>query len=404
MIYPKTPENESLRQAAVEKYQLLDTLPEESYDNITELMAYICDAPISLITLLDNSRNFLKSHKGIKFSESPRNISFCGHAINSHDEIMIVEDAREDERFHDNPIVTENNAIFYAGVPLVDPNGYKLGTLCVYDSKPRKLEPQQEKALISMAKQVVQLLEQNYKNIQLLKFQEKLEKRNENLNKFARVVSHDLKSPLANIIGLTDLLETESKDKLNKNSITYLTHLKTSSKNLRNYIDGILDFYRSEDLVDKSLEIVDLELLIQELKGIIGPQKDVEFRYSFPDSHITINKAALLQILINLVTNALKYNDKATRTVEISFEEDGDFYVFTVEDNGNGIHEEYLDKIFSLFSVAVAADRNGKAGTGIGLATVKNLVTELGGEIKVDSKIEKGSVFSFSICKRIGIK
>ncbi len=111
MKLPEFPANEKKRQAAVDKYQLLDTLPEDQYDDITSLMSYICDAPISLITLLDKERNFLKSHHGVPFNESPREISFCGHAINSEDPITIIEDARVDNRFFDNPLVTDYNAI-----------------------------------------------------------------------------------------------------------------------------------------------------------------------------------------------------------------------------------------------------------------------------------------------------
>ena len=168
MIPPKLPDNEKRRQFEVNKYQLLDTIPESSYDNITALMAYICDAPISLITLLDKDRNFLKSHYGLPFNESPRAISFCGHAINSQDAITIVEDSRKDERFHDNSLVTEHQAIFYAGAPLTNSEGFKLGTLCVYDTKPRKLTKEQQNALIAMAQQVTSLFEQRYQNFLLM--------------------------------------------------------------------------------------------------------------------------------------------------------------------------------------------------------------------------------------------
>jgi hypothetical protein len=99
MIAPIYPENEADRQIAVEKYKILDTLEEEPYDNITTLMSYICNAPISLITLLDKDRNYLKSHKGVPFSESPRNISFCGHAINSKAAITVIEDVYNFNRY-----------------------------------------------------------------------------------------------------------------------------------------------------------------------------------------------------------------------------------------------------------------------------------------------------------------
>ena len=105
VISPKFPENENERLNAVKQYGLLDTLAEKDFDNITNLIATLCEVPISLITLLDTDRNFLKSHHGIPFNESPREISFCGHAILSNDDIFVIEDARLDERFHDNPLV-----------------------------------------------------------------------------------------------------------------------------------------------------------------------------------------------------------------------------------------------------------------------------------------------------------
>ena len=220
MIPPKLPKNEKARQKAVEKYKLLDTYPEESYDNITSIIGYITEAPVSLITLLDNERNFFKSRQGVEFTESPRDISFCGHAIMAEAEITIIEDARLDERFYDNPLVTDQNAVFYAGVPLINPEGYRLGTLCIFDTKTRQLTDPQIKALKAMAKQVVILFENHFKNSQLLELQGRLERRNSDLKKFTDIVSHDIKSPLANIISLTDLLATENKDSLNDSRIS----------------------------------------------------------------------------------------------------------------------------------------------------------------------------------------
>ncbi|WP_313791375.1 GAF domain-containing protein [Lacinutrix neustonica] len=92
-----------------------------------------------MVTLLDVDKNFLKSHYGVPFNDSPRDISFCGHAILTDDDIFIVEDSRKDKRFSDNPLVKDHNAIFYAGAPLVNAEGYKLGTLCVFDTKPRQI-------------------------------------------------------------------------------------------------------------------------------------------------------------------------------------------------------------------------------------------------------------------------
>ena len=171
MIPPRFPENEKERIAELRKYNLLDTLSENDFDNITSLISVICEVPVSLITLLDTDRNFFKSHFGLDFNQSPRNISFCGHAILHDEEIFIVEDATKDERFKDNQLVNEANAIFYAGVPLVNPNGFKLGTLCVFDHKPRKLTTIQIASLKALAKQVVILFELRKKNKLLIEFQ-----------------------------------------------------------------------------------------------------------------------------------------------------------------------------------------------------------------------------------------
>lgn len=401
MKSPEYPINEKERQAAVEKYQLLDTVSEDNYDNITSLMSYICDTPISLITLLDKERNFLKSHHGVPFNESPREISFCGHAINSEDPITIIEDARKDVRFFDNPLVTDYKAIFYAGAPLVDSDGFKLGMLCVYDHKPRQLTEKQRDAIITMSKQVINLFEQRYQNFKLLQFQDKLKKRNEDLKKFASIVSHDLKSPLANIISLTELLEDDNKGNLNKESLQYLEYLKTSSYSLKDYIDGILRFYKSDDLLQYEQEQIDFASIVEEIKKITDKDRSVKFNVLNNIRNLVVNKAALMQILINLVTNAIKYNSKPDTIINIRASEDDDFYEFSVKDNANGIPQNHLNKIFDLFSVVGTADHDGNVGTGIGLATVKKIVKNLGGDITVSSTEGEGSIFTFTIAKTL---
>jgi GAF domain-containing protein len=178
MKAPAFPDNEAERQKEVDKYQLLDTLPEESYDTITALMAYICEVPISLVSIIDRDRNFLKSHHGIPFNEDPRDRSFCGHAIVADVDIMIVPDTTADERFRDNPLVSEMGVRFYAGAPLINPNGYKLGTLCVFDMKPKDLNQHQVQALMNMSKQVMLIMEERFKNIKLKQVQNELLQRN----------------------------------------------------------------------------------------------------------------------------------------------------------------------------------------------------------------------------------
>ncbi len=156
--YP-IPSGEAERLNALERYRILDTEAERSFDNITLLASQICQSPIALVSLVDAERQWFKSKVGLEVDQTPREHAFCAHSIMSS-EIMIVENARDDRRFANNPLVLGDPHIqFYAGAPLVDLDGHALGTLCVIDRTPRKLSDQQRQALQALSEQVVTLLE-----------------------------------------------------------------------------------------------------------------------------------------------------------------------------------------------------------------------------------------------------
>jgi GAF domain-containing protein len=151
--------NEKQRLNVLWQYEVLDTVPEEVFDDLTELAARICEAPIAMITLVDESRQWFKSKVGVTVKETSRDISFCGHAIAQSD-LFIVPDATKDQRFEHNPLVISDPKIrFYAGAPLITPDGYPLGTLCVIDKVPRELRPDQKSALRVLARHVMTQLE-----------------------------------------------------------------------------------------------------------------------------------------------------------------------------------------------------------------------------------------------------
>lgn len=390
--------NEKERLKSLKSYRLLDTLPEEEYDNITELISFICNTPISLITLLDEERNFFKSHNGISFNESPRNISFCGHALHNKGEIFIIEDARVDTRFQDNPLVIENDVVFYAGVTLINKDRHSLGTLCVFDTRPRSLSESQIKTIKTMSRQIVNLFELRKTNLKLREFERLLLERNEQLKSFAGIVSHDLKSPLANISSLADLLKQEHGICFKDEGNQYITYIKESSLSLSNYIDGMLRFYKSDEIINESKEEASLISIFEQIDAIMFID-GAEFNYPKVDKTLYINRNAILQIFLNLIGNALKYNHSDLPHISVTFLEDSRFYSFAVKDNGTGIEKEKTKTIFDLFVTGEVRDRNGNRGSGIGLATTKNLITKLGGEIILESVVGKGSVFSFNIEK-----
>lgn len=155
MHKPLVPPNELERLAALSSYQILDTAEEPDFDHITTLAAKICGTPISLISLVDSKRQWFKSRVGLPVKETPRDFAFCAHAI-LYEEPLIVTDSRIDPRFSDNPFVTgDPSVVFYAGIPLIDEDGFGLGTLCVIDHLPRELSELQLDVLRALARQAI---------------------------------------------------------------------------------------------------------------------------------------------------------------------------------------------------------------------------------------------------------
>lgn len=392
MSNPGLQESENQGVSSFEDFHVLKTGSGKDFDEIAVLAAQLCNAAVAAIIVVENGFAWIKSSYGTEEESMLLNPCFWKPALEQN-KVVCIEDLYENSDFRS----IKSNYTFYAGVPLITGEGTKLGVLYVADPKPGDLDKNQKSALQIVSRQILTLVDYQKQNHKLERVQKKLEERYRELEKFSSVVSHDIKSPLANIISLTELLREENKENFNDDTRQYLDFLAQSSYSLRSYVDGILTFYRSEKILEKEEEDVDLPNLLKNIADLYQVNPNVEITYPSSGRLKKVNKAALTQIFMNLISNAIKYNSKPTCKVDITYRESEMFYEFEVSDNGNGIPAEDFDKIFDLFTTLNQNDRDGNPGSGIGLATVKKLLEHLGGSIAVESELHKGSNFKFKI-------
>ena len=160
MIKPSKPDNEEQRLLALQRYQILDTPKERSFEDLVTIATALCGTRMGAVTLIDRDRQWFKARQALEPTETTRDISFCGHAILQPDQIMVVEDALQDPRFSDNPVVVDDPHVrFYAGAPLISSDGLPLGTLCVFDARPQQLATDKAEALAALSRQVMVVME-----------------------------------------------------------------------------------------------------------------------------------------------------------------------------------------------------------------------------------------------------
>lgn len=389
------PEDEKQRIEALQSYNVLDTFPEKEYDEITKLASFICETPIALVSLVDNDRQWFKSRTGVDPTETPRDIAFCAHAILEPDKPFIVENADEDERFADNPLVTNSpNVKFYAGSPLNTPSGHSLGTLCVIDSIARKITPRQTEALNILANNVVTLLELRKSKAEQKDLIEKLGNSNKELEQFAYVASHDLQEPLRVISSYVQLLARRYKGKLDSNADRFIDYTVDGCSRMESLIEGLLKFSRIESNKGEMRWFDCHELL----KNVV---QDLKIRITESNTKITWNKmprmfaeaSQISMVFQNLIKNAIKYNKSSNPEITIHAEPLENYWQFSVQDNGIGIEKQHQEKIFKIFKRLHTYKEY--SGTGIGLSLCKKIIERHGGSIKIESELGKGSKFIF---------
>ncbi|GAA2641203.1 GAF domain-containing sensor histidine kinase [Paractinoplanes durhamensis] len=195
-MHASLPDNETDRLSALYALDILDSAPEQDFDDIVQLASNVCGTPMSLVTLVDTDRQWFKARVGTDLTETSRDLSFCAHAILGRD-LLVVPDATKDARFADNPSVDMEGGIrFYAGAPLVTTDGYALGTLCVIDNSPRSVGVEQLQALRALARQVTSQMELRRHSVALANTTARLQELERRKDDLAQLVGGDLRAPL----------------------------------------------------------------------------------------------------------------------------------------------------------------------------------------------------------------
>uniref|UniRef100_UPI00404A4280 GAF domain-containing sensor histidine kinase n=1 Tax=Flavobacterium sp. TaxID=239 RepID=UPI00404A4280 len=394
-----TATNDLKRVQALSKYNILDSELEQEYDDITFLASQICQTPISTITFIDDKKQWFKSNVGLPHNESPRATSFCSTAIELSNTFINIPDLFEHKEFKEVALLNGLTTGFYASVILTDPaTNIPIGTLCVIDVKPKNLTENQILGLKKLGKQVSNLLELRLNNKTLQLDNSNLHFKYNELEQFASVVSHDIKSPLNNIISLSNLLKEECSSELTETGVQYLNYISESSYALKHFVDAMLEYHKSNNQDFLKKDVIDLSAIAIKVFKTLNCNNEFEIQI---DQNLTMvsNAVAIEQILINLLSNGIKYNQNEKVILKVHLAENTTNYELTVTDNGIGISEENLASIFTFFKTLNIKDRYNNYGTGIGLATVKNIVEKLQGTIEVLSEINKGTIFTIYLNK-----
>ncbi|MGB5260518.1 MAG: GAF domain-containing sensor histidine kinase [Gammaproteobacteria bacterium] len=391
------PDNEPARIRRLNELDILDTLEEQAYDDLTYLAAQICDTPIALVSLVDHDRQWFKSRHGLDASETPREVAFCAHAILG-DSVFVVEDAGLDERFHDNPLATGAPHVkFYAGAPLIMNDDIKVGTLCVIANEPRLMTPAQVQALEALARQVVSQLELR------LKVRE-LESLDKSKDEFISTVSHELRTPLTSISGSLSLLLNNKVGKLEDRQQQMVAIAARNSDRLLGIVNDILDLAKLEaGKLEIRRDTHDLISLLDDAVELNRPycmqcNCDLVVNYDLGESAGLINGDAsrLLQVLTNLITNAAKFTSDED-TIEVSLVIVDDTARIGVTDHGPGIPEDQQQHVFERFKQIGTPVNQKMPGTGLGLRISKQLIMLHEGTIGFESIPNQRTTFYFTV-------
>ena len=411
---PPIPYNERYRLDALHAYDILDTQSEPAFDRITHLAARLFDVPTALVSFVDSGRQWFKSRVGMKRAETSREESFCAYAIMGPD-IMQVPDATKDLRFADNPLVTQDPWVrFYAAAPLVSPQGFCLGTLCLIDTRPRKaLTAEAQSTLRDLAELVMhelmfrKLCAQTVgvldKPGSVRKKRGKAHARKPNgaerdLAQDAQLdvlvsLAHELRTPLNAILGFSDCMNKEIFGPVeNAKYLEYSRHIYDSGSHILGIANSILDlakFKRGQIALQE--EVIDVAELVDHTTGMFVEQarrSEIAIASEFMIGPIAllVDRQLVVQMLVNLLGNSIKFTPKGGSVNVTCRIDDKGGPILSVADTGIGIAAADIAKALREFGRVDNDCARNLEGSGLGLSITKRLIEMHGGDLAIDSR------------------
>ncbi|MFB9323621.1 GAF domain-containing sensor histidine kinase [Cryptosporangium minutisporangium] len=397
---PQRSAQEANRLRSLRDQQILDTGAEPEFDSIAQLAAEICEAPIALITLVDEDRQWFKARVGYEPQETALNASFCVRALDVPD-LLEVPDTRDDARFADNPMVTGEPYIrFYAGSPMRVSDGHALGTVCVLDRTPRTLSAAQRRALRALARHATAEVELRRYAHEAAGHAGRAQELDELKDRILSTVGHELRTPLSSIRGYLEVLLDDS-DRLDPVlARQFLGVMQRNSERLLHLVDDMLTAAEFGTGAF-SLRLADVDLaalvtaVVEENRPLTDHQR-VRLVLEAPERVVvSAARRPLEQALRHLLLNAIRYTAQGEIRVRV---EDNPDPAVVVSDTGAGIAAEDLPRLFDPFYRSAEADADAVQGVGLGLTVVRAIVEAHGGRITIDSEPAQGTTVRLTLC------
>lgn len=393
------PANELKRVLALSELDLDYSSIQESLSDLTQLASQITGMPVSLINLIDSYHQWSVGTHGMEILQMPREESVCQYTIlEENEDGFEVPNLHEDFRFKDRSyVVDEPQMRYYYGIPLKLKGDLAIGALCVLDTKTHKLDPEKKEMLTQLGRVVTNRLT-------LLKTQKLLEDEIADAQRISRKLAHDIRGPIGGIIGLTEVIQIQPNETNLGEVSEYVDLIQKSGKTILELADHILSDDKSTIMSKMNKSEVNLPSLGEKVKNLYLPTamgKDIDFEVRLDNGNMDIkfSPKRVLQILGNLVSNAIKFTDRKGQVIvslRLDLLESNKILTCVVSDTGAGMTPGKIDEILN-GNAESTNGTSGEKGFGFGLDLVTHMIKEMKGTLKIKSELGKGSTFEVEV-------